>query len=64
MPALGRAGAWPTSAVKIMTTVALVRLRYKLTVHGRDGADNALAHCQPTGDRRADRRDAVTGVYN
>jgi hypothetical protein len=33
--ALGRAGAWPTPAVKVMTTVALLRLRFKLTVHGR-----------------------------
>jgi superfamily II DNA or RNA helicase len=32
---LGRAGAWATSAVKAVTTVALLRLRYKLTVHGR-----------------------------
>jgi hypothetical protein len=35
VPSLGRAGAWPTSAVKTMTTVALLRLRYKLTIHGR-----------------------------
>ncbi|MGP0089681.1 MAG: helicase-related protein [Xanthobacteraceae bacterium] len=35
VPSLGRAGAWPTSAVKIITTVALLRLRYKLTIHGR-----------------------------
>jgi hypothetical protein len=33
--ALGRAGAWRTAAVKVVTTVALLRLRYKLTVHGR-----------------------------
>jgi superfamily II DNA or RNA helicase len=32
---LGRTGAWPTSAVKTLTTVAILRLRYKLTVHGR-----------------------------
>ena len=32
---LGRAGAWPTPAVNTVTTVALLRLRYKLTVHGR-----------------------------
>lgn len=32
---LGRAGAWPTSAVQSMTTLALLRLRFKLTVHGR-----------------------------
>jgi superfamily II DNA or RNA helicase len=35
VPALGRAGAWRTSGVNIVTTVALLRLRYKLTVHGR-----------------------------
>jgi hypothetical protein len=32
---LGRAGAWRTAAVKAATTVAILRLRYKLTVHGR-----------------------------
>jgi superfamily II DNA or RNA helicase len=32
---LGRAGAWPTAAVKTLTTVAILHLRYKLTVHGR-----------------------------
>jgi superfamily II DNA or RNA helicase len=32
---LGRAGAWPTPAVKVMTTVALLRLRHKLTIHAR-----------------------------
>jgi superfamily II DNA or RNA helicase len=35
VPPLGRAGAWPISAVKVMTTVALIRLRFKLAVHGR-----------------------------
>jgi len=35
VPSLGRAGAWPTSAVKAVTTVALLRLRYKLSIHGR-----------------------------
>jgi superfamily II DNA or RNA helicase len=35
VPALGRAGAWRTAAVKVATTVSLRRLRYKLTVHGR-----------------------------
>lgn len=33
--ALGRIGAWTTTAVNIVTTVALLRLRFKLTVHGR-----------------------------
>jgi hypothetical protein len=32
---LGRAGAWPTAAVKSVTTILLIRLRFKLTVHGR-----------------------------
>jgi superfamily II DNA or RNA helicase len=35
VPALSRAGAWPTSAVKVMTTVALIRLRFKLSVRSR-----------------------------
>ena len=32
---LGRAGAWPTSGVRSVTTILLLRLRFKLTVHGR-----------------------------
>jgi hypothetical protein len=32
---LGRAGAWTTTAVKTVTTVTLMRLRYKLIVRGR-----------------------------
>ena len=32
---LGRVGAWPTAGVKTLTTVLLLRLRHKLTVHGR-----------------------------
>jgi superfamily II DNA or RNA helicase len=32
---LGRTGAWISPAVKVVTTVALLRLRFKLTVHGR-----------------------------
>jgi superfamily II DNA or RNA helicase len=32
---VGRAGAWPTAVVRTVTTVALLRLRFKLTVHGR-----------------------------
>lgn len=35
VPPLGRAGAWRSAAVKTVTTVALLRLRFKLTVHGR-----------------------------
>jgi superfamily II DNA or RNA helicase len=35
VPALGRAGAWPTTAVKTLTTITLLRLRYKLLVRGR-----------------------------
>jgi superfamily II DNA or RNA helicase len=33
--ALGRCGAWTTPAVAAVTTIALLRLRFKLTIHGR-----------------------------
>jgi superfamily II DNA or RNA helicase len=32
---LGRVGAWPTSGVRSVTTILLLRLRFKLTVHAR-----------------------------
>lgn len=32
---IGRVGAWPTTAVSAMTRVALMRVRYKLTIHAR-----------------------------
>lgn len=32
---IGRVGAWPTPAVKNMSRLALLRIRYKLTVHAR-----------------------------
>lgn len=32
---IGRVGAWPSTAVSQMTRVALLRIRYKLTVHAR-----------------------------
>ncbi|NEJ31729.1 helicase [Rhizobium leguminosarum] len=32
---IGRVGAWPSAAVYQMTRVALLRIRYKLTVHAR-----------------------------
>jgi hypothetical protein len=35
MPPLGRVGAWPTPSVKTLTTILLLRLRHKLTVHAR-----------------------------
>jgi hypothetical protein len=35
VPPLGRVGAWPTSGVKTLTTILLLRLRHKLTVHSR-----------------------------
>ena len=35
--ALGRAGAWPTAAVQALTTVVLLRLRFKLTSPRRGG---------------------------
>ncbi|HEY2858087.1 MAG TPA: hypothetical protein VGJ21_06705, partial [Terracidiphilus sp.] len=35
VPALGRIGVWPTVEVQTLTTVVLLRLRFKLIVHGR-----------------------------
>jgi helicase-like protein len=35
MPPLGRVGAWPTPGVRTLTTIQLLRLRHKLTVHAR-----------------------------
>lgn len=35
VPPVGRAGAWLTPAVKNMTTLALLRLRFKLVIRGR-----------------------------
>jgi hypothetical protein len=35
MQPIGRVGAWPTSGVKTLTTILLLRLRHKLTVHAR-----------------------------
>ena len=32
---IGRVGAWPTTAVEQMTRIALLRIRYKLTIHAR-----------------------------
>ena len=32
---IGRVGAWPTPAVERLTRIALLRIRYKLTVHAR-----------------------------
>jgi superfamily II DNA or RNA helicase len=32
---IGRVGAWPTAAVKQVTRLALLRVRFKLTVHAR-----------------------------
>ncbi|MEC4595106.1 DEAD/DEAH box helicase [Nitrospirillum amazonense] len=32
---IGRVGAWPTAAVQQLTRVALLRVRFKLTVHAR-----------------------------
>jgi len=32
---LGRVGAWPTESAQSVTTILLLRLRFKLTVHGR-----------------------------
>ena len=38
---LGRMGAWPTQGISAITTVLLLRLRYKLTVH-RQGKPHLL----------------------
>lgn len=35
VPSLGRIGVWPTADVQTITTVVLLRLRFKLVVHGR-----------------------------
>jgi hypothetical protein len=35
MQPLGRVGAWPTPGVKTLTTILLLRLRHKLTIHAR-----------------------------
>lgn len=32
---IGRVGAWPTAAVQQLTRIALLRIRFKLTVHAR-----------------------------
>ncbi|MBL0934823.1 MAG: DEAD/DEAH box helicase [Rhizobiaceae bacterium] len=32
---IGRVGAWPTPAVERVTRIALLRIRYKLTIHAR-----------------------------
>lgn len=32
---IGRVGAWPTPAVSVVTRIALLRMRYKLTIHAR-----------------------------
>lgn len=32
---IGRVGAWPSEAVSALTRIALLRIRYKLTVHAR-----------------------------
>jgi superfamily II DNA or RNA helicase len=35
VPPIGRAGAWPTPAVKAVTALALLRFRFKLIIHAR-----------------------------
>lgn len=35
LPSLGRIGVWPTTVVQTITTSVLLRLRFKLMVHGR-----------------------------
>jgi hypothetical protein len=34
-PSLGRIGVWPTTSVQTIHTLVLLRLRFKMTVHGR-----------------------------
>lgn len=51
---IGRVGAWPTTAVSVMTRVALLRIRYKLTIHTRKerlllAEEAALVALQGTG---------------
>ncbi|WP_420567695.1 DEAD/DEAH box helicase [Thalassovita sp.] len=51
---IGRVGAWPTTAVSAMTRVALLRVRYKLTIHARKerlllAEEAALVALQGTG---------------
>ena len=57
---LGRAGAWPTPAVQSVTTLALLRLRFKLTVHGRREKTAARRGGQRA-ELRAGRRDDCDG---
>ena len=35
IPSLGRCGAWRTNTVNTMTTIALLRIRHKLTIHAK-----------------------------
>jgi hypothetical protein len=35
VPAIGRLGAWPTPAVRAVTTLAVLRLRFKLIIRAR-----------------------------
>ena len=35
IPSLGRVGVWPTTSVTALTTILMLRLRFKLTVHSR-----------------------------
>jgi Helicase conserved C-terminal domain len=62
---LGRVGVWPTIAVQSVTTILLLRLRFKLTVHGRRERlllveeAGALAFAGPTGDTNANGEAAL-----
>ena len=61
---IGRVGAWPTTAVQQMTRLALLRIRFKLTVHARkerlllaeEAALVAIQGEQDRGDRRSRAR--------
>ena len=64
---IGRVGAWPSTAVSAMTRVALLRIRYKLTIHSRRerlllAEEAALVALQ--GDRVFAINDAAREILN
>lgn len=64
---IGRVGAWPTAAVQQLTRVALLRVRFKLTVHARKerlllAEEAALVAIQ--GDRIVAAGEAARGLLN
>lgn len=63
---LGRTGAWPTTAVETRTLVLMLRLRFKLTVHGRRErlllAEQAAFLAFGTGDAPIAKGDAAQAL--